>query len=368
MRVVIAGGGTAGHVFPALAVARELTERHGAAVAFVGTARGLEAELVPAAGFSLTTVDARPFERKVSLRAVTAPLLALRSVGRCRPLVARADVVVGMGGYVSAPASLAAILSRRPLVIHEQNAVPGLANRILSRAARTVALSFDETARLLPGRIETEVTGNPVREEIVAARSDRAAFAEEARSTLGLEAGRTTVVAFGGSQGALHLDRAMTSALERLGDRGDLQVVLLTGTGHFLETERRLPQGGPMLLRALPFLDRMELAYAVADLIVSRSGATTVAEVTVCGLPSILVPYPYATGRHQEANARSLQRAGAAIVIMDDALTGELLASKVTGLLEDRPRLRAMAERASALARPDAAQALAKVVAEAAEG
>jgi len=273
-----------------------------------------------------------------------------------------------MGGYVSAPASLAAIRWRRPLVLHEQNAVPGLANRILSRAARTVALSFAETARLLPRRIDTEVTGNPVREEIVAVRPDRAAFAEEARSTLGLEAGRTTVVAFGGSQGAVHLDRAVTGALERLRERGDLQVVLLTGTGHFQETERRLPRGGPLLVRALSFLDRMELAYAVADLVVSRSGATTVAEVTVCGLPSILVPYPYATGRHQEANARSLQRAGAAMVVMDDALTGELLASKVTGLLEDRPRLRAMAERAWGVARPDAAQALAKVVARAAEG
>jgi UDP-N-acetylglucosamine--N-acetylmuramyl-(pentapeptide) pyrophosphoryl-undecaprenol N-acetylglucosamine transferase len=368
MRVVIAGGGTAGHVFPAIALAKELTERHGAGVAFVGTAGGLEAELVPAAGFPLTTVEARPFERKLSLRAATAPLWALRSIGRCRPLVARADVVVGMGGYVSAPASLAAIRWRRPLVLHEQNAVPGLANRVLSRAARTVALSFGETARLLPRRIVTEVTGNPVREEILAVQPDRTAFAAEARSTLGLEAGRATVIAFGGSQGALHLDRAMTDALERLRDRSDLQVVLLTGSGHFQETERRLSRGGPLLVRALPFLDRMELAYAVADLVVSRSGATTVAEVTVCGLPSILVPYPYATGRHQEANARAVQRAGAAMVIMDDALTGELLASKVTGLLEDRPRLRAMAERASAVARPDAAQALAKVVAEAAEG
>jgi UDP-N-acetylglucosamine--N-acetylmuramyl-(pentapeptide) pyrophosphoryl-undecaprenol N-acetylglucosamine transferase len=368
MNVVIAGGGTAGHVFPALALAQELTERHGATAAFVGTAEGLEAQLVPAAGFPLTTVDARPFERKLSLHAAMAPLRALRSVAQCRPLVARADVVVGMGGYVSAPAALAAIRLRRPLVLHEQNAVPGLANRILSRMARTVALSFGETAGLLPQRIDTVVTGNPVREQIVAVRSDRAALAEEARSTLGLEAGRTTILAFGGSQGALNLDRAVTGALDRLRDRDDLQVVLITGRGHIRETEQRLPKGGSLLVRALPFLDRMEIAYGVADLVVSRSGATTVAEVTVCGLPSILVPYPYATGRHQEANARSLQRAGAAMVIMDAALTGELLASKVIDLLADRTRLRAMSERASALARPDAAQALAKVVTEAAEG
>jgi len=367
MRVVIAGGGTAGHVFPALALAKEMTERHGADVAFVGTAAGLEARLVPAAGFAFTAVEARPFVRKISLGAVTAPVWALRSVSRCRPLVAPADVVVGMGGYVSVPASLAAIRSRRPLVLHEQNAVPGLANRTLSRVARTVALSFGETARLVPRRADIVVTGNPVREEILAVRSDRAAFAEEARSTLGLEAGRSTVVAFGGSQGALHLDRAVAGALGLLRDRRDLQVLLLTGPAHLQQTERRLPGEGALLVRALSFLDRMELAYAVADLVVSRAGATTVAEVTVCGLPSILVPYPYATGRHQEANARSLQRAGAAMVVMDDALTSELLASRVAGLLDDRARLRAMAERATAWARPDAAQALAKVVAEAAE-
>jgi UDP-N-acetylglucosamine--N-acetylmuramyl-(pentapeptide) pyrophosphoryl-undecaprenol N-acetylglucosamine transferase len=367
VRVLIAGGGTAGHVFPALALARRLVESHGADVRFVGTATGQEAGLVPAAGFAFTTVEARPFVRKVSLRAAAAPVWAARSVTRCRPLVASADVVVGMGGYVSVPASLAAIRSRRPLVLHEQNAVPGLANRTLSRVARTVALSFGETARLLPRRTHTAVTGNPVREEIVAVRSDRAALAEEARSALGLESGRATVVAFGGSQGALHLNGAVAGALDLLRDRGDLQVVLLTGPAHLEEAGRRLPGEGALLVRVLSFLDRMELAYAVADLVVSRAGATTVAEAAVSGLPTILVPYPYATGRHQEANARALQRAGAALVIMDDALTGELLASRVASLVDDRIRLQAMAERAAAWARPDAAEALAKVVAEAAE-
>lgn len=366
MKVLIAAGGTAGHVFPALAVARRLAEG-GDEVRFTGTERGQEARLVPAAGFPFTPVEARPFVRKVSPRAVAAPVAALRSVGNCRPLVDWADVVLGMGGYVSVPASLAAIRSRRPVVLHEQNAVPGLANRVLARAARTVALSFGEAAKLLPRRARTVVTGNPVRDEIVAVQADRDALAKEARAELELEEGRTTVLVFGGSQGALHVNRAAVDAMGIIRGRADLQVVVLTGPAHINQVRRRLPAEGHLLVRALPFLDRMELAYAVADLVVARAGATTVAEVTVCGLPSLLVPYPYATARHQEANARVLQRAGAATVVMDDALSGPILAARVGELASDTDRLRAMAERAAGWARPDAARALATVVEEARE-
>ncbi len=367
MKVLIAGGGTAGHVLPALAVARRLADGHGAEVRFAGTTAGQEATLIPAAGFGFAAVEARPLERKLSVRAATAPVAALRSVPRCRPLVGWADVVVGMGGYVSVPVSLAAVRYRRPLVLHEQNAVPGLANRSLARVARAMALAFEEAARLLPRRAHTVVTGNPVREEIVAVQADRAALAAEARTHLGLEADRATLLAFGGSQGALRVNRAVVDVARALQVRRDLQIVVLTGPAHLEEVRRDLPAESALLVRALPFLDRMELAYAIADLVLSRAGATTVAEVAVCGLPSILVPYPYATARHQEANARALQRAGGAAVIMDEALTGGLLAARVTELIADRARLRAMADHAAAWARPDAADALAKVVVGAAE-
>lgn len=160
------------------------------------------------------------------------------------------------------------------------------------------------------------------------------------------------------------MNRAAVDALRRLRGRADLQVVLLTGPAHLEEMRRAIGSQGDLLVRTLAFLDRMELAYAVADLVVARAGATSIAEVSVCGLPSLLVPYPYATGRHQEANARALQRAGAATVVMDDALTGELLASRIAGLVDDPERLRTMAERASAWARPDAADVLANVVME----
>ncbi len=368
MRVLIAGGGTAGHVFPALALAGVLAGRHGADVTFAGTAGGLEADLVPAAGFPFVPVEARPLVRKVSVRAARAPIAALRSVRRCRPLVEEADAVVGMGGYVSVPAVLAALRSRRPVVLHEQNAVPGLANRLLARPARTVALSFAEAERLLPRRARTVVTGNPVREKIVAVRETREALVREALRELDLEEGRRTVVVFGGSQGALHVNRATAGALGLLRGRSDLQVVLLTGPAHIEEARRSLPREGALRVTTLAFLDRMELAYAVADLVVSRAGATTVAEVTACGLPSLLIPYPYATGRHQEANARAVQRAGAARVLLDDELSGEYLAERIEDLMDHQERLRTMSERAVAWSRPDAAGALADVVGEAAGG
>ncbi len=367
MNVLIAGGGTAGHVFPALALARRLADTHGAEVRFAGTSSGQEARLVPAAGFPFEPVEAKPLVRKVSFRALTSPFATLRSVKACRAVVKDADVVVGMGGYVSVPVAIAALRARIPLVVHEQNAVPGLANRTLARTARTVALSFPETERLLPRRARVLVTGNPVRDEIVAVQTNRDALAKEARSELDLEEGRATVVVFGGSQGALHLNRTMVDALRGLRGRTDLQVLVLTGPAHLDLVRLNLPRDAALVVRVLPFLDRMELAYAVADLIVARAGATTVAEVTVCGLPAMLIPYPYATARHQEANARALQRAGGATIVMDDALSGDLLAGRIADLVDDRERLRRMADRSAAWGRPDAAETLAEAVTEAAK-
>ncbi len=364
MNVLVAAGGTAGHVFPALALGRRLAEEPGVAIRFAGTAAGQEARLVPAAGFAFVEVEAKPFVRALSPRALAGPISAVRSFARCRPLVEEADVVVGMGGYVSVPVVLAAIRASRPLVLHEQNAVPGLANRTLARAARAVALSFAEAARMLPRRAKTVVTGNPVRDEIVDVRTDRDALAKEAREVLGLEDGRRTLVVFGGSQGALHLNRATVEAIALLREREDLQVLLLTGPAHLGGVRRALPASSGIVARATAFLDRMELAYAAADLVIARAGATTVAEISVCGLPSLLIPYPYATGRHQEANARALQRAGSAMVLLDDELSGQGLAERIRDAMGDIDRLRAMGERAFAWSRPHAAADLASVVLE----
>jgi UDP-N-acetylglucosamine--N-acetylmuramyl-(pentapeptide) pyrophosphoryl-undecaprenol N-acetylglucosamine transferase len=363
MKVLIAGGGTAGHVFPALALARRLDPLEHE-VRFAGTASGQEARLVPEAGFAFEPVQASPFERTVSVRALRAPVTALRSVRACRPLVEWADVVVGMGGYVSVPVALAALRARRPLVLHEQNAVPGLANRTLARPARTVALAFAEARRAFPRRTRTVVTGNPVREQIVAVANERDRLRKEAASELDLEEDGKTVVVFGGSQGASHVNRSVAEAIPRL-DRRDLQVLVLTGAAHEASVRASLPTEGSVAVRVRGFLERMELAYAIADVVVARAGATTVAEIAVCGIPSLLIPYPYATGRHQEANARALQRAGAASMLLDDELDGSVLADRIGRLIDDHERLREMGERARAWARPGAAEDLADVVLEA---
>jgi len=368
VKVIIAGGGTAGHVFPAIAVARKLVDQHGADVTFLGTATGQEARLVPAAGFHLVETQAKPLLRKASLATLRAPFVALASVRRCRPMVREADVVLGMGGYVSSPPVIAAWRSRTPVVVHEQNAFPGLANRLFSRIAKVTALSFAEAARALPRRAVSEVTGNPIRDVVAAVPAERDRLAKEAHAELDLDPDRRTVVIFGGSQGALHVDRTAVGAATLLRGRADLQLLVLTGAAHHQATVRGLPEGGALRVRALPFLDRMELAYAVADLVVARAGATTIAEVAACGIPSVLIPYPYATAGHQEANARALQSAGGASVLLDDQLTAEALAERIEALVDHEERLRAMSERASAWARPEAASVVAELVVRTARG
>ena len=366
MRVVIGTGGTAGHVFPAVATALRLRDRIGAEVVFLGRAEGQEAELVPAAGFPLETVAAVPFRRAVSTALLRAPLAALRAAATCRPLVRQADVVLGMGGYVSVPVSLAARRERVPLVLHEQNAIPGLANRLGARWARVVALSFLEAGRRLPRRVRTALTGNPVRDVVLRVREDRASLVEEARSALGLEAGRRTVVFLGGSQGALHLNRAAVELCRLLSDRSDLQVLVITGPQHHEVVRSHLPSTRGLQVRTEPFIDRIELVYAVADVAVARAGASTVAELTVAGVPAILVPYPYATGRHQEANARALERAGGAMVLLDDAASGGAVAERLLSMLEDPAVLESMGRASRRFGRPEAADAVADLAASAA--
>jgi UDP-N-acetylglucosamine--N-acetylmuramyl-(pentapeptide) pyrophosphoryl-undecaprenol N-acetylglucosamine transferase len=365
MRAIIAGGGTAGHVYPGLALAAVLKAR-GHTVEFAGTGHGVEASLVSAAGYPFHEVRAAPLVRELSPATVRAPFVALGAMRECRDLVRGASVVVGMGGYVSVPATLAARRVGVPIVLHEQNAVPGLANRVLARLANAVALTFPISGHGFPRRRRLAVTGNPVREEILRVAGERETLAKEARGELGLAEDRRTVLIFGGSQGALHIDRAAVGACYLLRARSDFQVVLITGPAHLRAVQRAMPEAsGGLLVRPIGYQERMELAYACADLAVCRAGATTVAELTVCGLPALLIPYPHATGRHQDANARALHRTGAAAIMRDEQLSAETLAERIAGMMDDDERLRATAERSRLLGRPDAAERLADLVIEA---
>jgi UDP-N-acetylglucosamine--N-acetylmuramyl-(pentapeptide) pyrophosphoryl-undecaprenol N-acetylglucosamine transferase len=363
VRIVVAGGGTAGHVSPSIAVAHRLRDR-GASVEFVGSPAGQEASLVPAAGYRFHPVDAKPFRRELSLRSAAAPFVALRSVATSRPIVRGAGAVLGMGGYASVPAVLAARSVSVPVVLHEQNAVPGLANRVLSRVASAIAVSFESTRVRLPARLRIAVTGTPVRREILDVPGRHDEIRREAMATLDLDPDRTTILITGGSLGALHVDRTVAAAIPLLAGRADLQLLVLTGAAHEAVVADAASRPMNLLVRTRPFLDRMELALAAADLAVARAGANTIHELAVCGVPAILVPYPHATGEHQDANAREVHRAGAAEIYLDRELTPEGLARRILTLVGDPARRAAMADRATAWSKPDADERVADLVLE----
>ena len=364
MKITIAGGGTAGHVFNGLALAERLRDDHNAEVGFIGSPDGQESKLIPAAGYLFHPVRARKMTRELSWRTLSAPLVALRSVRDCRPLVATSDAVVGMGGYVSAPTVLAARKARVPIVLHEQNAIPGLANRLLARAATAAGLTFADAASRLPRGLRTVVTGNPIRDLIRAVPENRSALAAEAIQEFDLDPGRRTIIVFGGSQGALRLDETVARMLPALRDRADLQLLVSAGPAHVRVLEEAVEDGAPLRVRAYGFIDRMDLAFAAAELAVARAGANSISELTVCGVPTILVPYPHAAANHQEANARELVRAGAAEMVLDASLDPGLLAARIDSALGDERRLGAMRTAARRWAKPDADRLLADLVAE----
>ncbi len=362
MNVVIAAGGTGGHIFPALSLADALVRDHGATVRFIGSRDGQEATRIPAAGYRFDAVAAAPFVREVSMRAAKAPVIAARSVFACAPLVWGAHVAVGMGGYVSVPPILAARRAHVPIVLHEPNAVLGLANRLLSRWATAIAIAFDDARGRIRGDARVEMIGYPVRQAILDVPARRDDLAAEACSVLGLDPARRTVMVTGGSQGALHMDQVVAAALPAFADRVGLQLLVLTGPGHESEVAGAAERAVGVRVIVLPFLDRMELGYAAADLVVSRAGATTIAESAICGLPSVLVPYPHATENHQDANARELARIGAAVVVPDAELTPSAFVRSVIELMDDPGRLASMGTRARGWAKPDAVDRFASLV------
>lgn len=358
---VIAGGGTAGHVLPGISIAQQIVARGAPreAVHFVGSSRGVETRLVTEAGFGLTALPGRGLQRRLALSNLAAAIGLLRAFGQALVVLRRRRpaVVLGLGGYASAASGAAAALLRVPLVITEQNAVPGLANRLLSRFAAGAATAFEATD--LP---RATWTGNPVRTEVLAA--DRTSGRAAARAALGVDPERRFVAVFGGSLGSRRINEAVTGATELWQARSDLHVRHITGRRDYDElaarvaTDHRSAPGYDLVA----YEEDMATVYAAADLVVSRSGATTVAELAAAGVPAVLVPLPGAPGDHQTANARRLVEAGGAVIVSDAELDGARLAAEVDALLDDPDRLSAMAGSATALARPDAASAVVDLI------
>jgi UDP-N-acetylglucosamine--N-acetylmuramyl-(pentapeptide) pyrophosphoryl-undecaprenol N-acetylglucosamine transferase len=349
----MAGGGTAGHTSPLLATADAL-RRHDpdCEVTALGTPRGLEVRVVPEAGYPLELVPPVPLPRRPSADLLRVPGrlraardAALEVVDRVRP-----DVVVGFGGYVSVPAYLAARKRRLPLVVHEGNALPGVANKLGARLTTHVATSFPDT----PLR-HGQYVGLPIRRMI--STLDRASVRDEARAFFGLDPALPTLLVTGGSQGARRLNQTLSAAQPALSAAG-VQVLHVSGPQG--EVEVTAQPGGPAY-SVVPYVDRMDLAYAAADLVVCRSGANTVTEVAAVGLPAVFVPLPIGNGE-QALNARGVVEAGGGLLVDDAALTPEWVAATVPGLLHDAPRLQEMSRAAAGLIRRDADERLAAMV------
>ena len=355
MKVLIAGGGTGGHLFPGIAVAEEVVTRHPRnEVVFVGTARGIEARAVPQAGFPLEFISAQGLKGKGFvglLKGLLALPLAfwesLRILRRHRP-----DVVLGVGGYASGPLVLMAWLMGIPTAVQEQNALPGFTNKTLGRVVRAVFVAFDEARGFFPER-KVHLVGNPIRRKLMD---------NYLRSRV--EHARFTVLVFGGSLGARGVNTRMIEALDHLKDlQGELHFVHQTGKNDQAQVRQGYADKG-FGAEVVEFIDDMSAAYARADLVVCRAGATTLAELTVCKKASILIPFPHATDNHQEVNARALVGAGAAVMFREAELTGERLAQEIRALKADPQRLRQMEKRAGLHGRPEAAKELADVCVE----
>ena len=345
LRVVIAGGGTGGHLYPGIAVAREVMRRvPGAQVTFAGTARGLEARVVPREGFELDLIRSAGLKGKsIGPRLRGAALLLPSMKDAWRVLSRRGpQVVVGVGGYSSGPVVLLAALRRIPTLVLEQNAVPGLTNRWLARVVRAAAVTYDETLPFFGGR--GFLSGNPVRPEFLFAR-DRPAEPRAPR-----------VLIVGGSQGAHAINvAAVAAAPELVRKRPGLELVHQTGERDLAAVDEGYRRAG-VAARAQSFLDPMAGEMSVADLVICRAGATTLAELAVLGRPAILVPFPAAADDHQRKNARALVNAGAAEMIDQSELSGPKLADAIDRLLSDPVRLDTMSQAMQRLAKPDAAR------------
>ena len=360
---LIGGGGTAGHVLPGIAVARELVTRgHDVtSIRFVGAERGSDASLVVHAGFEIDVLPGRGIRRSLSLSAMRSNLAAIvgifRSMWRGVLLMRRyrPSVVVSVGGYASLACSFGAVVTRVPLVLMEQNAKAGAANRVMRFFAKASAVPFEQT-----DLTRAVVTGNPVRSEILAVdrRRDRAS----ACGALGIDDTRTVIAVASGSLGSRRINDAVFEAAKAWRDRPDLAVYHVIGRRDFASTAaaREAATGGALSYQSVEYEDRMAQVYAACDLVIGRAGGSTVAELAVVGLPSVLVPLPIAPRDHQTANARAL--GDAAIVVADAEFTGERLVAVVTPLLDDPSRLAAMGSHAAALGHRDAAARVADLV------
>ncbi|GFR37471.1 UDP-N-acetylglucosamine--N-acetylmuramyl-(pentapeptide) pyrophosphoryl-undecaprenol N-acetylglucosamine transferase 1 [Insulibacter thermoxylanivorax] len=361
MRVVLTGGGTGGHIYPALAIARQVTDAEpGSELLYIGSNRGLERELAAKEQIPFEAIEISGFRRSLSWENVRTILRFVRGVRRSKQLLRRfqPDIVVGTGGYVCGPVVYAAVKLGIPTVLHEQNVIPGLTNAFLSRYADLVAVSFPESSNNFPRAKRVLYTGNPRASQVVHADGARGLESLGMR----LAADEKLVIVMGGSRGAKAINDSMIEMAPLIAAQpSGLKFVFITGQPYFESTMSKIREqldAWPEALKVVPYVHNMPEVLAAASLIVSRSGASSLAEITALGLPSILIPSPNVTNNHQEANARWLEREGAAKVILERDLDGRTLYDAVCRIADDAIRFEHMSRMSKKLGKPDAAEAI----------
>lgn len=355
MRVIVSGGGTGGHIYPALAMIHEIKKHNtNAEFLYIGSEKGLEKEIVQKDGISFVDIDITGFKRKLSFDNIKTMIRFFKSVYRSKKYIKdfKPDIVLGTGGFVCGPVLYAAYKQKIPTVIHEQNVIPGLANDFLSRYADLVAISFEGSKDYFNKARKVILTGNPRATEVFDA--DR----EKAYHLLDIEATKKIVLIFGGSRGAKAINQAFLEMVPMLSEHEDLHFVFITGTVHFdsISAElKKYPREQLKNISIFSYLYQMPEVLAATDLIISRAGASTLAEVTALGIPSILIPSPYVTNNHQELNAKWMEGQGAAKMIREKDLTGERLNRLMAEMMKERQRY---ADASRKIGQPEAAKKL----------
>lgn len=354
MRVMVTGGGTGGHIYPALALINHMHKTlDEVEFCYVGTENGMEAAIVQRAGIPFQSVTITGFRRKLSFENVLTVMRFLKAVRTARGYIRtfKPDVVIGTGGYVCGPVVYAASKAGVPTVIHEQNSVPGLTNKFLSRYVDRIVTSFDVETGAFP-KEKMHLLGNPRATEVVSnVEEDGDSYLKQA----GLDSSKRTILAVGGSRGAMPVNKAVISLIPKL--IGSMyQLIYVTGEAHYEQANQALKDAGMSeQVHVVPYLHNMPAVLKEVDLLIARAGATTLAEITALGLPSIMIPSPYVTNNHQEKNARLLEQAGAGIVILETELSADRLYKEVDQLLGDDGKLKQMRENAKNIGLPDAA-------------
>ncbi|MGG3564792.1 undecaprenyldiphospho-muramoylpentapeptide beta-N-acetylglucosaminyltransferase [Neobacillus rhizosphaerae] len=354
MRIAVSGGGTGGHIYPALALIREIQkENKDAEFLYIGTTNGLESKIVPRENIAFQSIHITGFKRKLSFENVKTIYRFLKGVQDSKKILKafKPDIVIGTGGYVCGPVVYAAAKLRIPTIIHEQNSVPGLTNKFLSRYVNKIAICFEEAKDYFPQN-KIAFTGNPRASEVVGQDGIRG------RLSVGLSTTKPAVLIFGGSRGARPINEAVVKALPEFAEKM-YQVLYVTGDVHFEDVKKEVELvGNPKNVVIKPFIHNMPEVLAGIDLVVSRAGATTLAELTSLGIPSILIPSPYVTNNHQEKNARSLSDHGAAELLLEKGLTSKSLVTHIDRILLDNENLTEMKAKAKKMGVPDSASKL----------